>query len=558
MLLELSIENFVLIKRASLNFCDDFTVITGETGAGKSLAVQALKLVLGARADTKLVRPGTKHATIQALFTTSPSMESILDEHGIDPGDEIIIRRVIPASGRSGRIYINGSMVSLQDLREITADLVSISSQHEYQTLLRRKNHLLWLDRFAGIEQEVRIISGLYSSLSASQKGLADLVEAEAGQAEEKENLRQEAELIDSVQPVEGEEEKIEMELSVLRSAKELRLRGDSIYSMLYGGKGAVLEVLAQGTSELERMARADARLEKTLEELLSVRYQTEEIAWQVRDYVQSLPSDLSRLDQLEERLYAIRQLKRRFGPDLADVLRYRKEIEARLDDVSGISSRIQELRNEIEDTGIKLLELAGDISRKRREAALELSDLVRKELADLKLQGTDFTVNVESPSEPAVEDTGPSGFDTVVFLFSANTGQAPAPLARIASGGELSRVMLALKAVLAGRSGIETVLFDELDSGISGEVADKVGQKLKSLSAHGQIIAISHYPQIAAAASMHISVAKEVTGTATTTEMKELEEEGRIDEIARMLGGGGEDARAWATRLLGPVLGRA
>ena len=555
MLLELSIENFVLIKRATLNFSQDFSVITGETGAGKSLAVQALKLILGARADTRQVRPGEKQAVIQGLFTGSPRIDRLLEERGIEPGDELIVRRIIPSSGKGGRIYINGSLGSLQDLREITSDLVSISSQHEYQTLLRKGSHRLWLDRFAGLEPEVSRLSDIYSSLSEKERRLHEMIMAQEGQADEEERLRHEADTIDAVQPVPGEVEEIEQELSVLRSAKELRLRGENVYSMLYAGKGSVLEIFPEAERELERMARADARLDKALEELQSVRFQTEEIAWQVRDYLQALPADMSRLEQLEDRLYALRQLKRRFGPGIEEVLAYRQEIDQRLADVSDISHRIKALKEETAELGVRLLDEAAAISKRRLKAAGELSEAVRKELADLKLKGTDFVVSVEHPDTPAVRDMSPSGFDTVSFLFSANAGQEPAPLSRIASGGELSRVMLALKAVLARKSGIETVIFDELDAGISGEVADMVGRKLKNLSLHGQVIAISHYPQIAAAAGLHISVEKGLEGNTTVTGMKELQEEERVEEIARMLGGGTEDARAWAARLLGPVL---
>ncbi len=555
MLLELSIENFVLIKSAGLNFSDGFTVVTGETGAGKSLAVQALKLVLGARADTRQVRPGEKQAVVQALFTGSSRTEELLEERGIDPGEELIIRRIIPTSGRGGRIYVNGSLVSLQDLRDITSELVSISSQHEYQTLLKKGSHRIWLDRFAGLEADVCRMTELYSALSEKEAELRRLVAAREGQAEEQERLNHEAELIDGIQPVPGEVDKIEQELSVLRSAKELRLRGENVYSMLYAGKGAVLEILSEAAKELERMARADARLEKTLEELQSVRYQAEEAAWQVRDYVQALPADMSRLEQLEDRLYSLRQLKRRFGPGIEDVLAYRQDIEQRLADASGISQRIRKLQAETDTLGTRLLEQASSLSEKRIDAARKLSEAVCQELADLKLQGTDFVVDVEHPDIPGIGNIGPAGFDTVSFMFSANAGQAPAPLARIASGGELSRVMLALKAVLARKSGIETVIFDELDAGISGEVAEMVGRKLSNLSRHGQVVAISHYPQIAAAADLHISVDKAVQDGLTTTEMKELQGEERVEEIARMLGGGTEDARAWAARLLGPVL---
>ena len=557
MLLELSIENFVLIEKAVLEFSSGFNVITGETGAGKSLAVQALKLLLGARAESRLVRPGAKQAVVQAMFTLDDRTAGLLDDRGIDAGEELIVRRIIPVSGKGGRIYINGALVSLADLREITADLVSISSQHEYQTLLRQGSHRVWLDRFAGIEAEVEETARLHSELGRISTELERLLQKREELADERERLHHEAELIDSVDPSPGEVDEIEQELAVLRSAKDLRLRGENIYTMIYAGKGSVTEVLSEGEQELERMTRMDSRLDKSLEDMQSLRFQAEELAWRIRDYVQELPSDLTRLEQLEERLYAIRQLERRFGPSTEDVLNYRRELEKRLEQASNLSDRIAEAETALDDVSRRLIRQATLVSKLRQQAASELASSVLAELKDLKLDKTSFTVNVSCPDEPDAADAGPAGFDTVNFLFSANIGQEAAPLSRIASGGELSRVMLALKAVLARKSGIETVIFDELDSGISGEVADMVGAKLAKLAEHGQVIAITHYPQIAAAARLHITVIKNVENGLTTTVMKELEEEERIDEIARMLGGGTEDARAWAARLLGPVFRR-
>lgn len=550
MLLELGLENFILFERVSLCLSSGLTVLTGETGAGKSLLVQALKLILGARADLQQIRTGTKQALVQAVFEVSPEVRGQLEDMGISCDDELVIRRTVPQTGK-GRIYVNGAIVSLQDLRQIVSGLASLAGQHEYQELLRRERHGPWLDRFSGLGHEVDQITTLYQEIKGLQTNLQRAVATKEGAAEEVDRLRQEAEEIDKIAPKPGEEERLEQELQVLKSAEALRNLGDNCYRTLYADKGSIQEKLASCGQDLKRMAGLDPTLEKTVKELDSVVYQAEEVAWTVRDYIHGLPTDFSQLERIEERIYGLRELKRHFGPTIEDVLTYRNDIEIKLTTLYENGDRIEDLKRKLEEKEKGLVNAALDLSKKRRQGAKRLSKAIRAELSDLKLAKTDFMADVRATERPIASDVGPRGLDKVQFLFSPNVGQPLRPLASIASGGELSRVMLALRAALARQTGIETIVFDEIDAGIGGEVAEKVGFKLKALSSFGQVVTITHFPQIAARGDHHIALEKVVKGDKTAIVIREVEGNQRLEELTRMLGGDRETARAYAGKLL-------
>jgi DNA repair protein RecN (Recombination protein N) len=550
MLLELGLENFILFERVSLCLSNGLTVLTGETGAGKSLLVQALKLILGARADLQQIRTGTKQALVQAVFETSPEIRGQLEDMGISCDDELVIRRTVPRAGK-GRIYVNGAIISLQDLRQIVSGLASLAGQHEYQELLRREKHGPWLDRFSGLRHEVDRITSLYQEIKGLQTHLQKATAAKEKTAEEVDRLRQEAQEIDRIAPKPGEEERLEQELKVLKAAEALRALGDTCYRTLYADKGSIQEKLASCRQDLKRMAGLDSTLEKTEKELDSMVYQAEEVAWTIREYIQGLPTDLSKLEQIEERIYVLRELKRHFGPTIEDVLVYRKDIETKLTAIYESSDRIENLKTRLEEKEERLVNAALDLSKKRCEGAKKLSDAIKTELSELKLAKTDFMVDVEAAERPIASDVGPRGLDKVQFLFSPNVGQPLRPLASIASGGELSRVMLALRAALAKQAGIETIVFDEIDAGIGGEIAEKVGFKLKALSSFGQVITITHFPQIAARGNHHIALEKVVKGDKTVIIIRKVEGNQRIEELTRMLGGDKETARAYAGKLL-------
>ncbi|HID96727.1 MAG TPA: DNA repair protein RecN [Thermodesulfobacteriaceae bacterium] len=549
MLLELGIENFVLVKKAFVTLAGGLTVLTGETGAGKSLVVQALKLVLGARADSRQIRSGEEQATVQAVFAVGPDVRERLDSMGIQCDDELVIRRIIPVSAR-GRIYVNGAIVTLQDLKQITSRLVSMAGQHSYQELLRQSSHRHWLDRYAGLEKETAEFGSLFARVRGLGAALEDLITRKQSAEEERERLEREASAIDSVAPEPGEDERLGRELKVLKASEALRELGEACYRRLYSKRGSVQEQLSECRSELERMADLDGDLGDILRELESAAYQLEESAFSIRDYLHRLPSDLSLLEKTEERLFQIRSLKRRFGPGIRDVLAYRDEIEGKIAGLDNLTGRMGELKRELEEEENLLLDLAGRLSERRRRAAAELADAVKEQLAPLKLEKADFAVEVERPDNPEVSHIGEYGFDQVKFLFRPNVGEPLRPLASIASGGELSRVMLALRACFAGRSGTETIVFDEIDAGIGGEAAAMVGEKLGSLSSHGQVIAVTHFPQIAARADCHLLVRKKVRRGRTVTGIRQLEGTEKMEELARMLGGDRDAAMVYAREL--------
>ncbi len=551
MLLELDLRDFVLIKQASFSFPQGLTVLTGETGAGKSLLVQAMKLLLGAKAGPGHVRPGADQAVVQGVFDPVPETLRLMEELGIPEDEGLIVRRILPVSGR-GRIYVNGALVTLQDLKRLTGELASIASQHDFQALLRKSSHRTWLDRFCGIESVVEQVHALHDQLKRLKGRIEDLKARRNLAEEETQELKQQAKKIDQLAPKPGEDETLEQEITVLKSAQTLRDLGSSCYQALYAGKGSVDEVLHQCRQDLERMAQLDPTLSPTLEELQSAIYQAQEVSFALRDYLNDITSDPARLRDMEQRLYELRELMRIFGPTIEDVLSYRKEIDQRLSRLEAVDEDLSVLEREAKERKTALLELVCDLSEHRSKGAEALSEAVKRELKDLGLEKTRFLVSVSRPSEPCPEDVGPWGMDQVEFLFSPNPGQPLRPLSAIASGGELSRVMLALKAALAGKMPVETMVFDEIDAGIGGEVANQVAERLRRLSRSGQVIAITHFPQIASRADFHLHVDKRVSAGQTITEVRPLQGEERLRELMRMLGGDSEAAKLYAMKLLG------
>jgi DNA repair protein RecN (Recombination protein N) len=496
---------------------------------------------------------------IQALFTIDAPdtldgrIVQFMEEQGIELEDELIIMRVLRPDGR-GRIYVNGQMVTLTALRQITAELVGITSQHEYHGLLKRDEHRRLLDSFGGLDARVSAVSDLWSRVKVLRGRLSAMKEQLEQAGQERERLREDAALIDRVAPRPGEEDELEGERRVLKASRELKELGHQLFSRLYAEKGSILELLAECRADLGRMARLDEALGEPLERLESIRIDTEDFAFTIRDYLEGLPVDMSRLDAIEDRLYELRQLKRRFGPETADVLAYREEIEARLEEHSGLELEIEEAERSLSSLQRRLCEEAEGLHQARMEAARAVEAAVTRELSSLNLEKTRFRVDVSAPEEIGPEDIGPYGADRVEFLFSANPDRPLAPLASVASGGELSRVMLAIQVVFARSASLPTVVFDEVDTGIGGEVAEKVGRKMAELSKSCQVLTITHFPQIAASGQSHFVVVKQEQGGRSTTCLQQVQGEERIQELVRMLGGEREAVRAYAEELLGTL----
>ena len=554
MLSELILENFILAERAAFSFGPGFTVITGATGAGKSLFVKAMKLVLGGRADASVLRHGADQAAVQALFEIPEKFRKTLLDQGIETGGELIIRRVIPAGGR-GRIFVNGCLVTLQQLRRVTGGLAGIAGQHEFQNLLKREKHLEMIDEFGGLKKECRRLSRLYAETTDLRKRVRALKEKQAKWEDEKDRIHQEQNLIDEIKPKKHEEAELLRERSVLKSSSELRSLGEEAYRKLYSSRGSITEELSFCRASVEKMAGLDSGLGPLREQVDSITYQAEDLAISLRDYLHGLPVDLSRLDRVEERLFKLQELKKRFGPEISDVLSYRAGLEERLTEFDGLEQEIEAATKRLGEAEEQLCWQAEELSRKRKGLCRSMEQAVLKELSALNLKKAAFEVRVVSPDNILPEAVGPRGADQVEFLFSANPGQPLRPLVRVASGGELSRILLALKTITGGRDLEETLIFDEIDAGLGGEVAENVGMKLRKMGEGSQVIAITHFPQIAAMGQGHLVVEKREKDGGTITEVKGISAQARLGEIVRMLGGETETAKRYAHELLGSVL---
>ena len=551
MLKELIIENFVLIDRAEVFFAPEFTVVTGDTGAGKSLLIKALSMLMGARGDSRVVGKRGRKATIQAVFDPGDNVREILNERSIECEGELVLRRVISRDGKN-RVFINGVITTLFDLRHISSELLSLAGQHEFQRLLSVDIHRRWLDEFAGIETEN--FSLLLKEFRRLKEELNALFEKQARLKARREELLDDARIIDEIDPEPEEEDRLMEERRLLRQTEKVRGLAQELFQRLYGERGNVLEGLSSCSRLIERLSSVDPDLQRLCSQMDSIIVEADDVASSIRDYLYNLPMDDSRLRQVEERLFELKRLRKRFGPSLEDVLEYRGRIKEELAGMDSLEEKIEEKKGLLKEKGRALLKEAKEISKRRREAARLFQEAVQHQLRDLNLKRAKFQVEVTSPSEPSVEDIGATGLDKVGFLFCANPGQELKPLTEVASGGELSRILLAIKVVMGKGRGSETLIFDEIDSGLGGEVAEKVGRKLRAISDTCQVIAISHFPQIAALAHSHVVVKKEQGQSDTVSRVFQVEGKERVEEIARMLGGESGKAREYAKELLGPV----
>ncbi len=545
MLEHLAIRNFAIISGLEIRLRPGLNILSGETGAGKSIIVNAVNLILGGRASADLIRTGTDEARVEALFTLpegSP-LGDVLAELDIPFDGEVLIGRTISREGRNA-VRINGGLATLQMLSRITPYLISVSGQHEHQRLLRPENHLLLLDEFGGLVPDRLVLAERFDAYTRTRNRLKGLDGEIRGMEERRDLARFQMEEIGSARVEPGEDERLEEERTRLRHAEEIRSAVGAAYQGIYERDGAVISEVARFEQELERAARLDRRIEPARQALVSVRAELEEAALQLRDLRNRLPMDPNRLEEVEERVQLLNRLKRKYGPTLEEVLRTGEGLARQMDDLEEKRQARERLRAEAHTAADDLLSQAFALSERRRAAAVRLSEAVEQELSVLAMAGTRFEVRFEegeaagSDPQEALERLGPEGIDRVEFLLSPNVGEAIRPLARIASGGELSRIMLALKTILAGNASVETVVFDEVDSGIGGGTAETVGEKLRLLARYHQILCITHLPQIASKGAVHFRVSKGVQDQRTEASIAELDPEDRVREIARLLGG--------------------
>jgi DNA repair protein RecN (Recombination protein N) len=554
MIEELYISNVALIDELQLECSSGLNIFTGETGAGKSVILNAVGLALGERSTAGIVRDGATNAKIQiaiALPPDHPVWDGFNDSEfadALDAEETLVLSRQINASGRS-RCHTNGQLVSLTFLSAIGDLLVDIHGQHAHQSLFRSETHLDLLDTFGKHEALKAEVSKKYDELRTAQAQLADFSQTLRAAMQEKDLLEFQLEELEEAQLQEGEEEDLINERHLLSNAETLFESANQLYEQLYGGdlsESSTLDGLKIASRTISKLCELDGSLSELNGRFESTVYELEDIAYQIRDYRDKIEFNPHRLSEVEERLDVIHRLKRKYGDSISDILAYQAQASQKLEDLQFGSERIEELKDQIHGVTQGAQKLAIELSKKRRETATQLESLIERELQTLGMEKAVFQILV-SPIESAegpLEIEGKryelrtDGMDEIEFFISPNVGSEPKPLAKIASGGEISRVMLALKTVLAQIDLIPTMIFDEIDAGIGGRTADIVGQKLKELSRFRQVFCITHLPQIARFADQHFRVEKSVEGDRTTITAKLLTQEERVEEVARMHGG--------------------
>lgn len=558
MLVALHVENFALIQTLDLNLSEGLVVLTGETGAGKSIIVDAINAVLGERVGSEMVRQGSDKAVVQAAFDISSRdhLARELENLGLQPEQTLVVTREVTAQGRT-QCRINGYLSNLSTLRDLTQLLVDVHGQHEHQLLLANRWQLRFLDSFAGqplqeVKQEyvrawwsLQEVTEELNRLSTDMREKARLQDLYSFQINE----------IEAAGLREGEEEELREEASRLANVEKLANASRLALQYLSAGEnsdGAVVAV-GQAIKSLESVAQYDREIAGHLEGLNGALVLIDETCAGLRQWGETLEVSPQRIDEVQERLELISTLKRKYGETIAEVLTYLDKTCAELQTLETSDERRAELAEHQERLQEQVRDLGTKLTALRRQAVTELAGQVERELHDLGMGSARFDVDVQ-PVQP-----GPTGWDRVEFLFSANAGEALQPLSRVASGGETSRTMLALKTVLTSADPVETLVFDEVDAGIGGRTANVVGEKLKAISMGRQVLCVTHLPQIARYADQHLFVDKQEDRAAgeqirTTIQVTLLDSVGRVDELARMLGGDGnsEAAVQHARELLG------
>jgi DNA repair protein RecN (Recombination protein N) len=546
----LHITNLAIIRDLTLDLGPGLTLLTGETGAGKSILVDALSLLLGGRAGPEVIRAGSERASVEALFDIAHNRGAAasLEERGYPvEGSTIVARREILAQGK-GRASLGGALAPLADLKGLGALLIDLHGQHEQQTLLNPTHHRDLLDRHAGLEEELRRMAAVHGDLQASQARLVSMREGAQRIAQRLDLLRFEVEEIDRAAVRSGEREALRTERIQMHNAETIQRSARAAYEALYEGDGAALGRLGEAIRAARDLARFDPEMEASVARAEAARAELQELAFGLRDYPDRLVFDPNRLEAIEERLQLLETLLRKYaeGGGEEGIMARRRAAAEELTLLTGGGETVADLEARVDDLRAEAVRIAQGLSRGRRAAAAALERRVEKELQDLALERSRFAIDFRLRSTPGsglwVEGeevaVDAAGYDVVEFLLSANQGEALAPLASVASGGELSRVMLALEVVLRREAEPRTLVFDEVDAGIGGAVAEAVGRRLRSLAKSHQVICVTHLPQIASQADRHVCVSKRPVGGRTEVVLEVLDGEGQVRELARMLAG--------------------
>jgi|Deesub1362B_J571_1020462.scaffolds.fasta_scaffold01172_3 DNA repair protein RecN (Recombination protein N) len=547
MLKKLYVKNFALIEELEITFSEGFNVITGETGAGKSLIINALNSILGERIPPDVLRRGAERAIIEGVFVNVPGeIDHLLVENDLEPsGGELILRRELHQSGRS-RTLINDAVTQIGLLKKISDRLVDLHGQHEHQSLLQEENHLRFLDAYADHLDQVREFVRKYDELRRSMQELETLRQSAFELRQRQDFLAFQIREIEELNLQPGEEEELLNEERILANYERLMILCNEVSQLLYEQDGAAHSTLSQALERLQELAEIHPQFREAVQLIESAMVSVDEVVRTVSDFASTTDFDPERLEQIRVRLSQINRVKKKYGLPVEEILRHLQELKEELNKIENLDDRLAELEASIAQRKGELRSLAERLSTRRKEVAAQLAREVEQVLGEIGMGSARFRVDFASyePGEEGSVDLGKGtavrryGKDRVRFLISTNPGDEFKPLARIASGGEISRIMLALKSVLAEKDQIDVLVFDEIDIGISGRIAEAVGRKLRQLARSHQIICVTHLPQIAGFGQEHYSVRKEVRDGETFTLIHHLDQDERVKEIAYLLGG--------------------
>ena len=532
MLSMLHIENIAVIERAEISFDSGFNVLTGETGAGKSIVIDAISAILGERAYRDMIRTGVNKASVRAVFTDVPEYPWFA-ENGVDYDPETVVQREIFLDGKNV-CRVNGCLVSVSILRKLGIQLINIHGQHDSASLFDEDNHLTFLDAFSDDRNLLGDYSAKFSEVAALRRQIDKMTMDEGEKLRRMETLKYQIAEIEKAELEPGEDEELEQRRKLLQNAEKLSDGMDEAVSCLYGGDDTdgAAGLLAQAQYALARLQRFSDSFSGLHERVSDLMYQVQDVADEVRDARDSLSYSAEELERLEERLDVIHKLRRKYGTTCQDILGYLDRAKKELDDIEFADDHLERLKKKLRQAEKDAWDAAYRLREARQQGAQIMSKRILEELAQLDMPRVQFSCEFTE-----TELTG-SGADSVAFYMSANAGEALKPLSKVASGGELARIMLAMKNVLAEKDQIGTLIFDEVDTGVSGRAAQKVAEKLRSVAAHKQVLCVTHLPQLAALADTHLLIAKSERGGRTYTSVTPLDREGRKRELARIIGG--------------------
>ena len=528
----LHIENIAVIESADISFDSGFNVLTGETGAGKSIVIDAISAILGERAYRDMIRTGTNKASVRAVFTQVPHY-SWFEENGVEYDEETVIQRDIFLDGKN-ICRVNGALVSVAILRKLGIQLINIHGQHDSASLFDEANHLVFLDDFASNEDLRHSYFEKYEAVAALRREIQRMTMDESEKLRRMETLKYQIAEIEKAELEAGEDEVLEERRKLLQNAEKLSKGMDEAVESLYGGdesEGAA-GLLAQAEHALGRLSRFSDSFSSLHEKVADLMYQVRDAAEEVKDARDDLSYSADELEQIEARLDVIHRLRKKYGVTCADILDYLEKARKELDDIVFADDHLERLKGKLKKAEKEAWEEAMKLRRNRMENAQIMSQRILEELTQLDMPRVQFQCSFGE------QELAPNGADTVAFYMSANAGEALKPMSKVASGGELARIMLSMKNVLAEKDQIGTLIFDEVDTGVSGRAAQKVAEKLRKLAQHKQVLCVTHLPQMAALANTHMLISKSERDGRTYTSVTPLDLEGRKRELARIIGG--------------------